>query len=192
MFLTFPATEVTEIGKASKQTLSLTPRLRQELKNPLGTLLKGPPEQTMKRFTELVLKEKPKYIISVGDIVSQNMLKHGIQPQIIIVDNKVMREKSEPIKTTVGKKVSVKNPAGTLAPETWAVINRALEHKQPTQVLVDGEEDLLALVAVLEAPEGSFVVYGQPHEGVVAVAVDKKTKERVQKIVDSMESIPKS
>lgn len=124
--------------------------------------------------------------------MSQNMLKRGIQPQIIIVDNKVMREKSEPIKATVDKKVSVKNPAGTLTPETWVVINRALEQKQPTQVLVDGEEDLLALVAVLQAPEGSFVVYGQPHEGVVVVAVDKKIKERVQKTVDSMESIPKS
>jgi hypothetical protein len=184
--------EVAEIGKASKQTLSLTPRLRQELKNPLGTLLKGTPEQTMKQLTDLILKEKPKCIISVGDMVSQNMLKRGIQPQIMIVDNKVMREKSEPIKTTVSKKVSVKNPAGTLTPETWVVMNRALEHKQLTQVLVEGEEDLLALVAVLEAPEGSFVVYGQPHEGVVVVTADKKTKERVQKTVDSMESIPKS
>jgi len=184
--------EVAEIRKASKQTLSLTPRLRQELKNPLGTLLRGPPEQTMKQLTDLVLKEKPKCIISVGDIVSQNMLKHDVQPQIIIVDNKVMREKSDPIKTTVGQKVSVKNPAGTLTPETWTVMNRALEQKQPTQVLVEGEEDLLALVAVLEAPEGAFVVYGQPHEGVVVVTVDKETKERVQEIVDSMESIPKS
>jgi len=183
---------VAEIRKTSKQTLSLTPRLRQELKNPLGTLLKGSPEQTMKKLTDLILKEKPECIISVGDMVSQNMLKYDIQPQIMIVDNKVMRQKSKPIKPTSGKLVSVKNLAGTLNPETWIVINRALKQKQPTQVLVDGEEDLLALVAVLEAPEGSLVVYGQPHEGVVVISADKKTKERVQKVVDSMEPTPKS
>ena len=60
------------------------------------------------------------------------------------------------------------------------------------QVLVEGEEDLLTLVAVLEAPEGSLVVYGQPHDGVVAVKADKKTKERVQQVVEAMEPTPKS
>lgn len=175
-----------------KMTLSLIPRLRQELKNPLGTLLRGTPKQTMKQLTELILKEKPKFIISVGDMVSRSMLKHGIQPQIIIVDNKIMREKSEPIKMTASKRVSIKNPAGTLTPETWRVINRALKQKQPVQVLVEGEEDLLTLVAISEAPEGSLVVYGQPHEGVVAVKADKKTKERVQQVVETMEPTPKS
>ena len=173
-------------------TLSLIPRLRQELKNPLGTLLRGTPKQTMKQLAELILKEKPKFIISVGDMVSQSMLKHGIQPQIIIVDNRIMREKSEPIQMTASKQVSIKNPAGTLTPETWRVINRALKQKQPVQVLVEGEEDLLTLVAVLEAPEGSLVVYGQPHDGVVAVKADKKTKERVQQVVEAMEPTPKS
>jgi len=161
--------------------------MRQELKRPLGTLFKGTPKETMKELKELILKEKPECIISVGDVVSQNMLKHGVHPRIIIVDNKVMRELSEPIKTIIKKKISVKNPAGTLTPETWLVLQRALEQEQPVQVLVEGEEDLLTLVAVLEAPETSLVVYGQPHEGVVAVKVDKKTKERVQQIVKAME-----
>jgi len=141
----------------------------------------------MKELTELILKEKPECIISVGDVVSQNMLKQGIHPQIIIVDNKVMREKSKPIKTTINKKMNVKNPAGTLTPETWLVIEQAVGQKQPTQVLVEGEEDLLTLVAVLEASENSLVVYGQPHEGVVTVKADEKTKKRVQQIVEAME-----
>jgi len=141
----------------------------------------------MKELTELILKEKLECIISVGDVVSQNMLKQGIHPHVIIVDNKVMREKSKPIKTTINKKMNVKNPAGTLTPETWLVIEHALNQKQPTQVLVEGEEDLLTLVAVLEAPENSLVVYGQPHEGIVTVKADEKTKKRVQQIVEAME-----
>jgi uncharacterized protein (UPF0218 family) len=59
-------------------------------------------------------------------------------------------------------------------------------------VLVEGEEDLLTLVAVLKAPENSLVVYGQPHEGIVAVRVDKTTKEKVRQIVETMVALPKS
>jgi hypothetical protein len=58
--------------------------------------------------------------------------------------------------------------------------------------VVEGEEDLLTLVAVVEAPENSLVVYGQPREGLVVVKVDEKIKKRVKEIVDSMESAPKS
>jgi len=146
----------------------------------------------MKELSELILRMKPKFIISVGDIVSQNLLRHGIQARIIIVDNRVMRESSEPIETTMSSRMNVRNPAGALTPETWQVVEQALRRKQPTQVIVEGEEDLLTLVAVLEAPESSLVVYGQPHEGVVAVKTDKKTKERVQKIVAAMKPLPKS
>ena len=44
--------------------------------------------------------------------------------------------------------------------------------------MVDGEEDLLALVAVLYAPQNSFVVYGQPHCGIVFVKVTSRRKHR--------------
>ncbi len=146
----------------------------------------------MKKLAQLIQKEKPACIISVGDVVSQNMLKHGFQTQIIIVDNKIMRESAKPIKTTLNKIINVKNPAGTLTPETWTAIEEALKQKQPTQVLVEGEEDLLTLVAVLKAPENALVVYGQPHEGVVAVKADKTTKEKVHQIINAMEPLPKS
>jgi len=146
----------------------------------------------MKQLAEIILKEKPPCIISVGDVVSQNMLKQGIQPHIIIVDNRVMREGIKPIKTTMNKKINVKNPAGTLTQETWLVIEKALKQKQPTQVLVEGEEDLTTLVAVLKAPENSLVVYGQPQEGIVAVKASKAKKEKVHQIIAAMETLPKS
>jgi len=146
----------------------------------------------MKELKEIIRKEKPECIISVGDVVSQSMLKQSIQPHIIIVDNRVMRASIKPIETTINKKINVKNPAGTLTPEAWVVMERALEQKQPIQVLVEGEEDMLTLVAVLRAPENSLVVYGQPGEGVVAVKVDKTTKAKVHQIIMAMERLPKS
>lgn len=146
----------------------------------------------MKKLADLLLKEKPDCIITVGDIVSQNILKEGILPKIVIVDDQAMREKTQPIRMKTAKKTTVHNPAGTLAPETWLVVRQAIRQPQPTQIVVEGEEDLLTLVAVLEAPENSLVIYGQPHEGLVVVRVDGKIRKRVKEIVDSMESVPKS
>jgi len=45
---------------------------------------------------------------------------------------------------------------------------------------------------VLCAPENSFVVYGQPHEGIVVVEVTEKTREKMRRIVDAMEESSKS
>ncbi len=59
-------------------------------------------------------------------------------------------------------------------------------------MVVDGEEDLLTLVAVLCAPENSLVVYGQPHEGIVVVKVTEKTKRKIRRIVEAMETFSKS
>jgi hypothetical protein len=59
-------------------------------------------------------------------------------------------------------------------------------------VVVDGEEDLLTLVAVLHAPEKSLVVYGQPQEGIVVVRVTKQKKEMIRRIVEAMEMLSKT
>ena len=54
-------------------------------------------------------------------------------------------------------------------------------------MLVDGEEDLFTLIAVLQAPENTLVIYGQPFTGVVVVPVNAQTKKKAQLIVDAMQ-----
>jgi hypothetical protein len=120
------------------------------------------------------------------------MMRHDISPQVSIVDNKVMREPVQHIAVDADQTLHVRNPAGTLTEEAWTVVKEALRGKRRTRVLVDGEEDLLTLVAVLCAPENSLVIYGQPREGIVVVKVTEKTRERVRRIVDSMEKSSKS
>ena len=165
----------------------LTPTLRRELKSPLGLLIQGSFTETMKRLKELIDEEKPSMLISVGDVVSSNMMKNGIQPQVLIVDNKVMRKKIKPIQVEADHTLHLKNPPGMLTEEAWTVMREALGEKRRTRVLVDGEEDLLTLVAVLCAPENSLVVYGQPQKGIVAVRVTEKKKEYLHQIVEAME-----
>lgn len=143
----------------------------------------------MTKLAKLVEEERPSKIVSVGDVVSDSMVRHGILPHVLIVDNKVMREPITPISVDADQTLRVKNPAGTLTDEAWAVVGEAMRQVQRTKVLVDGEEDLLTLVAVLCAPEGSLVVYGQPHEGIVVVRVTRQKKETVRRLVEAMETV---
>jgi len=170
----------------------LTPTLREKLKAPLGLLIQGSFDETAKKLKELIEKEGPSMVISVGDVVSDNIVRHGISLQVLIVDNKVMRGSIQPIAVDADQTLHLKNPSGTLTEEAWTVIKKALGGKGRTKVLVDGEEDLLTLVAVLCAPENSLVVYGQPHKGIVVVKVTEKTREKVRRIVDAMEQSSKS
>ncbi len=164
----------------------LTPQQRRRLKAPIGILIEGSFTHTMMRLKELIHQERPSMLISVGDVVSKNMTREGIQPTVLIVDNKVMRREILPIQVQVDRTLSVKNPAGTLTDETWEVVEQAIKLEGVTRVLVEGEEDLLTLVAVLIAPEDSLVVYGQPRKGIVVVRVTEQKKKQLRQIVEAM------
>jgi len=155
-------------------------------------LIDGPFEETMKRLKELVEKEKPSAIISVGDIVSRNMIEYGVSLDVLIVDNKVMRKPIQPITVNADQTLYAKNPPGAITDEAWTAIRSAIEQKGQTRVMIDGEEDLLTLVAVLSAPEDTLVVYGQPHVGIVLVKVTEETKKNMRRIVDAMEKTSKN
>lgn len=146
----------------------------------------------MRQLSATVSKEKPDCVITVGDVVSRNVLEADIGVRMVVVDNKVMRESSRPIKAMMTKTITVQNPAGTLTPETWLAVKQALRQEQPTQLVVEGEEDLLTLVAVLEAPKNSLVIYGQPKEGVVVVKVNEAARKKVEEIIEAMQPLPKS
>ena len=162
------------------------------MKKPQGLLIDGPLEKTMKRLKELIENEKPSTVISVGDVVSRNMIEHSISLNVLIVDNKVMRKPIQPITVDTDQTLYAKNPPGTITDEAWAAIRSAIEQKGKTRVMIDGEEDLLTLVAVLSAPENALVVYGQPHVGIVVVKVTEETRKKMQRIVDAMEESSKS
>lgn len=157
------------------------------MKSPLGLLVKGSFRYTTKRLGELVAERKPKKLIAVGDRVSENITRKGINLDVAVVDNRVMRKPIAPVKLEAKKTYNLRNPPGTIADEAWIVMKQAVEEQARAKVLVEGEEDLLTLVAVLSAPEGSMVVYGQPREGIVVVDVTEVTKREIRDIVERME-----
>jgi len=131
-------------------------------------------------------------VISVGDVVSRNLVDYGFAPNVLIVDNVVMREPIQPITADADQTLHTVNPAGTITDEAWNTVKQAIELAGQTKVVVDGEEDLLTVPVVLSAPEGSLVVYGQPRVGLVCIKVTAETKAKMRLLVEEMEESSKS
>ncbi|MFH0748435.1 MAG: GTP-dependent dephospho-CoA kinase family protein [Candidatus Bathyarchaeota archaeon] len=154
-----------------------------------GQLIRGSYEETMGALKKLIETEKPPMVIAVGDVVSDNMVKYKIGPQVLVVDNKTTRESFLSVAMDVDQTLNLKNPPQMLADEAWTVMQEAIGSGKKTRILVEGEEDLISIVAVLCAPLGSFVVYGQPQQGIVVVRVSEQRKQGMQRLVDNMERV---
>jgi len=145
----------------------------------------------MGKLKLLVEREKPPCIVSVGDVVSRNLVKENFRPKLLIVDNRVMRSNVEPAKLDADEEKHVKNPPGTITFEALNAIQEAFKTTHTVKIVVDGEEDLLALPAIQHAPENALVIYGQPHEGLVVVRVTLQKKAEVAEILEEMLPVAK-
>lgn len=145
----------------------LPDQIRNNFKKPFGTLLHHPP------------KRKTSKTITVGDITSQNFLKHGIIPNLAIIDLKTKRLQQFQNLSELGfhhqptKKVI--NPAGAIS---WELI-KSIQNPKQSLILVEGEEDLAVIPAVLLSPLGTLVYYGQPDEGLVEIKVTPEVKQQI-------------
>ena len=156
------------------------------MKQPLGELIAGTPADCNRILNEIVTREKPTRLILVGDTVSRNAIQMQMRADVIIVDNMEKREKAAQFDYSAGHIFRTQNRAGTVESGAWQSIDEALRLGNSV-VLVDGEEDLLALPAVLSSPDKSLVVYGQPGVGIVLVRVNAEKKKDVAELVGQME-----
>ena len=175
---------------ASKQ-LILPENLRDELKIPLGKLIKNSnpdKEKLVKKAYDDSL------VIAVGDATSQLLLEMGLIPFLHIIDGQEKRQKRsvplplEPQDIKICREILVKNNAGQINDDVFDLIKEIFEDKPriPVRLVVDGEEDLLVLPVCLFAPENSVVMYGQPNEGIVIAKITNEVRDKVQKIVNQM------
>jgi len=167
----------------------VTSELLSKFKEPFGILIEGNSSETINQLKKVIAKEEPYQIISVGDTVTRNLHGHKISPFLSITDNQSMREKLQPLTFAYKRVVHVKNPQGTITQEAIQTVQQAFKNETPTHIIVDGEEDLLTLVAVLLAPENDLVIYGQPSKGIVVVKVTPEKKVEAKKLFDSMKII---
>ncbi|MEM2881985.1 MAG: GTP-dependent dephospho-CoA kinase family protein [Candidatus Bathyarchaeia archaeon] len=163
-------------------------RLRAILKEPLGTLLRGAGGSEYTEVAKLIERDGIGFLISVGDVVSKDLVEKGMRVNVRIVDGRIMRGDADVVHRAHRRTFRARNPPGMIGFPAWGAVREAVSCGGGL-VIIDGEEDLLALPAILEAPEGALVVYGQPGEGIVVVKVDKTSKERARSLIGMMERV---
>jgi len=147
----------------------------ERLKEPFGRLLPGTPAQTMSALNRIISQTQPRRVAAVGDVVSRETLIAGIAVNLRILDHISMRRPTAAFNLKVRKTYRVKNPAGVITLEAWEMIKRSMKDEEAL-IIVEGEEDLLALPCIAESPNDSLVLYGQPSKGLVVVDVDARVK----------------
>lgn len=100
----------------------LTRELRDELKRPLGELVRGPiPEPYLKVRGEL--EKHP--VVTVGDVVTENVLKIGVKPIIALYDLKTKRKEYSPEIEDTAVFLTVTNPPGTITKALLDTVRKA-------------------------------------------------------------------
>ncbi|PSQ16837.1 DUF359 domain-containing protein [Halobacteriales archaeon QS_8_69_26] len=160
--------------------LRLPESARDEFKDPLGPVFTD---------ADALLSEAGDPLVAVGDVVTYHLLEAGRRPDLAVVDGITQRG---PVEDAIRERVvegdgKVPNPAATLSADLLRAIRRGLDADDPATVVVDGEEDLATLPAVLALPEGASVVYGQPGEGMVLVTVSPETRERAEALFRTLD-----
>jgi len=158
---------------------------REKLQKPLSNIY------AEKEIIELIKKSNHK-IISVGDYTTLMLLKNGLNPFIAAIDFKISR-----VSVTGNDKfllneyfhnaTSCKNKPGCLGECT---LEWAKSHIQKGGcIIIDGEEDLVAIPLIYYMDERSILLYGQRNRGTVAILGNEK--DGIKIIKDIMEKVNK-
>ncbi|OTF13124.1 GTP-dependent dephospho-CoA kinase family protein [Halorubrum sp. SD612] len=183
------------MSDSSDPLLTLPESLRDAFKEPLGPVTTDA-EALLERADETRERhgspgEAPPGLIAVGDVVTYHLREAGRVPDVALVDGKTEREAvREEIETALAateeRRIAVENPAAALSAALLDALAEALAADEPVTIEVTGEEDLAALPAMLAAPLGSTVVYGQPGEGMVRVAVTPEARRRARELFEGL------
>jgi uncharacterized protein (UPF0218 family) len=166
--------------------LSLPSELRGAFKEPLGPV-----------YTDAaaLLSDAGRPVIAVGDVVTYHLRAAGHRPAVAVIDGRTERTAvDEEVREALSdpeRRRDVVNTPGTLEEPLLSALANAVDRvgdgTDPITIVVDGEEDLATLPAVLVAPVGATVVYGQPGEGMVRVAVTSETKTEMRSLLERMD-----
>ncbi|QHS16471.1 GTP-dependent dephospho-CoA kinase family protein [Halopenitus persicus] len=169
--------------------LTLPADLRSEFKEPLGPVTTDTDELLDRVERTRATHDAPAApLVAVGDVVTYHLREAGVTPDVALLDGKTEREEvaveiRRALADVGDARIPVENPAGELSRELLVALREALASDEATVIEVTGEEDLAAVPAILAAPLGSSVVYGQPGEGMVHVAVTPETRDRARELL---------
>ena len=152
--------------------LELPDDLREELARPIGEFVSA---RALRKHLEGATR-----VVTVGDVVTVTLLRMGMAPDVAVFDYRTQRSEGCASKALIdkmrGRLVKVENPPARITRGMWKAVRDAVRASDTVKVEVSGEEDLAALVAIINAPEGAQVIYGIPNKGLMVVGVDSDTR----------------
>lgn len=154
--------------------LALTSEQRQQFQRPWGKLVQTPREN-----------DGDSMICVVGDRCAQHFYEQHLRANLFIFDGTEQRKLQHlPFFTQLLPQVKLKNPAGCIQRSVVQTLQTWLtEDDWPKYLQIEGEEDLLAVAAVLLLPLGALVYYGQPGLGMVELEVSEAVKDQMHNIL---------
>jgi len=182
------------------KTLYLPTQERAYFKQPLGRLLTGTNVNLSwagLKALKILRQKQFSFIITVGDITTQAFMLNNLPINLAIVD---YRSQRQPIPFNLHRQLQnqaqffyeVNNDPATLSAGAIKILAKMmpklLMNQQLGIIKVNGEEDLLVLVAILLAPLKTAIFYGQPNKGIVQVEVTEKLKEKVVSLIKKFKS----
>lgn len=176
----------------SKEKHILPESLKGVLRKPLGRIISSFSLLTDTKIDKIkddTTKRGHFYLCTVGDMVTFEMKNRGILTGTSIIDGLTLRKalNTQLIEKILEKERSnAKNEKGLIEKNASYEVQRLfnLGHsKAIKQVYIHGEEDLLTLVAVLFAPLGAHIWYGQQGVGAIDICVTEKKKETVYNLL---------
>lgn len=180
--------------------------LRSLLQKPLGKVLTSSQSVQNSLRNLSTLSDVSDLVVSVGDMSTQTLLDAGFKPHLCIIDQHLCRQPVDTLKSFGNPNTytlhRLTSGPGYISADSINLIKHLLQVPNlqkpiemslrralpPVVILVTGEEDLLTLPAVIYAPLGSVVYYGQPawlsaalpagKSGLVEVKVNQRSRAR--------------
>ena len=169
----------------SAEILYIMPdELRKKLGAPVGKVLTTKEELAREIASSF-------FLVTVGDIVTLDILETGRVPDISIIDYMTQRMPMEEVKECFSRfeqpEVIVRNPMSQITRELWDAIEDGYVNSRNLRIIVIGEEDLASLACIALAPPGTTVIYGIPNRGASVHHVDADLKQLVNGVLKQME-----
>ncbi len=150
-------------------------RARELMSRPFGIVIYDAAPTSVSKIVRVAASLGLKRVITVGDVVTREVLLHWRRPDVAIVDNRTARSRlvyTDDLKEMFDYVLHVRNPRSTLSIEAENAVRRGIKVAQSGHsvlIVVDGEEDLLAIPAILCAEPRSAVIYGIPQLNAINV-----------------------
>lgn len=167
------------------QKFTFTNELRNQLKTPLGLLVK---DIEIKREILEKYFHEPIVTVCVGDRTAERLKEFGFTVNLEIIDMMERRfARPSPNLSSERNLFRAKNEAGSITSDALQRLDQILnmilrDPKKTVRLIINGEEDLLTLPVVAFFPDNTVVFYGQPGEGLVVVQ-SKDAKQKATEIL---------